>query len=375
MLDGRFRLESVLGRGGMATVWSAHDCRLDRRVAIKILHDHLSGEDVARVEREARAAARVTDARVVTVLDLDHTDDGRPYLVFEALSGRTLADEIREHGALAPDRLERLAADLLGGVGAAHACGVLHRDIKPSNVLVDEAGFRITDFGIASVDDETATQGDLIGTLSYLAPERFDGAPATEASDVFATAAVLYEAATGRQPFRAPTAAETVQRLRSGVHDPLPGEMSSEMRDIITRGLAPDPERRPNDAGALADAAAPSPGDDVRPTDPAPTERLDHTQRLTTPVEPDVEPSANPVGAFGSDVRDRVDDLLEHPRVADAVDRAKQPPTLFVGVGVLLLLLLFFAATRDSDDAADATTTDEPTVLLDRELERIEELG
>ena len=222
LLAGRFRLNSVLGRGGMATVWSAHDTRLDRTVAVKILHDHLSADDAARIEREARAAARIADQRVVTVLDLDHTEDATPFLIFEALSGRTLADEIRKHGSHAPDRAERLADDLLGALGAAHECGVLHRDIKPSNVLVDGPGFRITDFGIASVDDETATRGDLIGTLGYVAPERFDGSPATPQSDVFAAAAVLHEALSGRQPFRADTAAATIERLRSGDHDPLP---------------------------------------------------------------------------------------------------------------------------------------------------------
>lgn len=384
MLDGRFRLDAVLGHGGMATVWSAHDARLDRTVAIKILHDHLSGEDVERVEREARAAARVTDPRVVTILDLDHTADGRPYLVFEALSGRTLADDIREHGALAPERLDRLADDLLGGIGAAHSCGVLHRDIKPSNVLVDGDGFRITDFGIASVEDETVTRGDLIGTLGYLAPERFDGAPATAAGDVFSAAAVLFEAATGRQPFRAPTAAETVQRLCSGVHDPLPATIAPRMRDLIVSGLVADPERRPGDACALVGEKASPVLDRGVADDPQPTERLDHTQRLAPPAPPtDTDDSAGvTIGAEirdrVDDVRVRVDDLLDDPRVEDAVAWARRPQGIVIGVGVLLLLLTLFAATSaggGSSDPAGVSTADDPAVLLDDQLDRIEELG
>ncbi|MDE0803909.1 MAG: serine/threonine-protein kinase [Acidimicrobiales bacterium] len=390
-LDGRFRLDAVLGRGGMATVWSAHDSRLDRTVAIKILHDHLSGEDVERVEREARAAARVTDPRVVTILDLDHTDDGRPYLVFEALSGRTLADDIREHGALAPERLDRLADDLLGGIGAAHSCGVLHRDIKPSNVLVDDDGFRITDFGIASVEDETATQGDLIGTLGYLAPERFDGAPATPAGDVFSASAVLYEAATGRQPFRAATAAETVQRLCAGVHDPLPPTVSPRLRDLISNGLVADPTRRPSAVGGGLGDDSPFVGSDHDPTVAQPTERLDLTQRLARPMAPTADVDTSDVER-GPDVHDRVDgirervdamrgrvdDLLDDPRVEDAVEWARRPQRIVIGLGVLLLLLALFAAASaggGSTAPVDATTEEDPGVLLDEHLDRIEELG
>lgn len=370
LLAGRFRLDEVLGRGGMATVWSAHDTRLDRTVAIKVLHDHLSAEDAARIEREARAAARITDARVVPVLDLDHTDDGRPFLVFEALSGRTLADEIRERGALSPDRAERLADDLLGGLAAAHACGVLHRDIKPSNVLVDGDRFRITDFGIASVEDETATSGDLIGTLGYLAPERFDGSPATPASDVFAAAAVLYEAVAGRQPFRAPTAAETIERLRSGSHDPIPATVSDRLREMISRGLAPDPARRPDDAHDLTERE-PSAGAGGARVDHQPTERLDVTARLAPPMAPayvGTRPAAK-TSASG-----RVDAILRHPRVAETTEWLRHPRTVLIGTGIALLVFLVLVSTLGGG-SAETPTSDDPSARLDEQLERIEELG
>ncbi len=365
MLAGRFELGAVLGRGGMATVWSAHDTRLGRTVAVKILHDRLSTEDASRIEREARAAARIADARVVTVLDLDHTDDGTPFLVFEALSGRTLADELREGGALATPRAERLADDLMGALGAAHDCGVLHRDIKPSNVLVDGAGFRITDFGIASVDDETATRGDLIGTLGYLAPERFDGAPATPQSDVFAAAVVLYEAVTGHQPFRAPTATETIERLRDGRYEPLPDTTPPRLRATITAGLAVDPGRRPLDARAVAAGTAAVDMPTV-PIGADRTERLDVTEHLAPLAPPETED--------GPDLRGHLASLREHPTVVEAVGRATRPQTIFVGLSVLLLVLVLFAATRDGDDATVPPAVD-PTQQLDQNLDRIEELG
>ncbi|WP_436794163.1 serine/threonine-protein kinase [Actinospongicola halichondriae] len=365
MLAGRFQFGEVLGSGGMATVWSAHDTRLGRTVAVKILHDHLSPEDASRIEREARAAARIADTRVVTVLDLDHTDDGTPFLVFEALSGRTLADELREGGALSTPRAEQLADDLVGGLGAAHDCGVLHRDIKPSNVLVDGAGFRITDFGIASVDDETATRGDLIGTLGYLAPERFDGTPATPQSDVFSAAVVLYEAVTGRQPFRAPTATETIERLRAGRYDPLPDSTPARLRDTIVAGLDPDPARRPADARAFA-AETVTIGAPTVTVEPDLTERLDATEHLA--------PIAAPATEDEPDLRAHLDSLLENPTVVDAVERAKRPQTIFVGLSVLLLLLLLFAATRDGGGTTSPPAVDSQQ-QLDQNLDRIEELG
>ena len=348
----------------MATVWSAHDTRLGRTVAVKILHDHLSDEDAARIEREARAAARIADTRVVTVLDLDHTEDGTPFLVFEALSGRTLADEIREHGALPPARVERLADDLLGALAAAHACGVLHRDIKPSNVLVDGEGFRITDFGIASVDGETATRGDLIGTLGYVAPERFDGAPATPQSDVFAAAAVLLEALTGRQPHRADTAAATIERLRTGDHDPVPPATPARLRDIVERGLHPDPSRRPVDGAAAATATVPtSPADETSVIATAPsdvTERLDVTEHLAPP-------SGITVPAPSPQLRDRT---------AAVLSALRKPQTIFVVVTVVLLILLVIVATGgDEDSSTDEPPPADPRDQLDQNLDRIEEIG
>jgi serine/threonine protein kinase len=359
VLAGRFVLERVLGTGGMATVWSARDTRLDRTVALKILRPDLSEEHADRIEREARAAARIDDHRVVTVLDLDHTDDGTPFLVFEALSGATLADELRTSGALALERAQRLAADLLGGLAAAHDCGVLHRDIKPSNVLIGSEGFRITDFGIASMDDDGATRGDLMGTLVYVAPERFDGAPATPQADLFSAAAVLYEALTGHQPFRGESSTESLARLRNGDFVPLPSHVPDRFAAAVTDGLAADPAARPADAATFARRVDPSAVDATEPlTAVDPTERLDLTTRLEQPTEPTLAPLAPPPLP-----------PAEEPAV---LDQARRPQTIFIALGVVLLILLFLAASAgDGGDPQPET----PEEQLELQLERIEEIG
>ncbi len=294
VLADRFVLQDVLGSGGMATVWSAFDRQLGRTVAVKVLRSGMSEEHAHRIEREARAAARIDDPRVVTVLDLQHTEDGTPFLVLEALDGRTLADELND-GPLPVERVERLADDLLGGLAAAHKCGVMHRDVKPSNILVFEDGYRITDFGIASVDDETATNGDLMGTLVYLAPERFQGTPATPRSDVFAAAAVLYEALAGHQPFRGTSPSDSLARLRGGQMDPLPADLPDRLTIPIRQALDPDPDRRPSDAGAFArmltaDPAQPTERIEVSDA----TVRLDRTERLDPASLPTPDPGSPP---------------------------------------------------------------------------------
>lgn len=353
-------------------MWSAVDRRLGRTVAVKILKPGLSVEHADRIEREARAAARIDDHRVVTVLDLDHTDDGTPFLIFEALSGRTLADELQATGSFPVERAQRLGDDLLGGLGAAHACGVLHRDVKPANVLLDGDGFCITDFGIASVDDETATSGDLMGTLVYLAPERFDGAPATPRADVFSVGAVLYEALRGTQPFRADSSIESLARLRAGTYAPLPAHVPDRMRYAIAEALDPDPTGRPADAAEFARRLHLRSGPVTEPLVVSePTEPLDATARVEQPTEirlPVVDPppvrSSAPSGSASTSAGVG----------ATVSDQLRRPPVLFSLIGVLLFVLLLVAATGGGDGVPDAPA-DDPAVALDQQLDRIEEIG
>jgi hypothetical protein len=248
MIGGRYRLNGVLGEGGMARVFDAFDERLERPVAVKILRpqtEALPGMRV-RFQQEARISARLVHPNIVAVLDYGE-DGASSYLVMERLSGRTLRDEIAG-GPVVPERLVPLLAETLGALAAAHRCGVLHRDIKPSNILLDDGHARITDFGIAKSFDVRAVTdptvdltmtGVVLGTPGYLAPERRAGDAATVQSDLYSVGAVMIEALSGRRP---------ALGAEGDVHAP------PELRPIATRALAPDPRQRYTSANAMLEA-------------------------------------------------------------------------------------------------------------------------
>lgn len=200
--DGRYRLARRLGAGGMASVWLAHDDRLDRPVAIKVISDTLAGEERyrERFDREARAAASLSHPNIVPVYDYG-VHDGHPFLVMEYVPGGSLSDLLRSP-APAPLDVVELARQLLSALDCVHRAGLVHRDVKPANILLDaSARARLTDFGIAQPEDATSlTQtGMIIGTLRYLAPEVVEGAPAAPAADLYAAGMVLREL-TRQQP-------------------------------------------------------------------------------------------------------------------------------------------------------------------------------
>jgi hypothetical protein len=202
VLGDRYRVESRIASGGMATVWLAHDEELGRKVAIKVLSDVLAEDPTyaERFRREARVAARVSNQNLVRVFDYSARSE-RPYIVMEYVEGGTLADRVAAGDAEELD-CDRLARELLGALAAIHAAGVIHRDVKPSNVLLDPDGrARLTDFGIAQPEDATElTQtGQVLGTLKYMAPEVLTGNPATERSDLYALGVVLKESLVGRE--------------------------------------------------------------------------------------------------------------------------------------------------------------------------------
>src|SRR4051794_33280524 len=193
LCDGRYRLEEVVGRGGMAAVWRATDLQLERPVAIKVISDVLAGDPrfVARFEREARLAAGLNHPNLVKLFDYS-VDDERPLLVMEYVPGGTLVN--------ARDRVDPLplARELLDALAHIHGAGILHRDVKPANVLVGPDGSpRLTDFGIARSDDNTALTltGQVMGTLRYIAPEVAEGLPATARSDLYSLGVLLSEVA------------------------------------------------------------------------------------------------------------------------------------------------------------------------------------
>ena len=205
MVDGRYLVQAKLARGGMATVYEALDVRLDRIVALKVMHRHLAEDPdfVARFQREARAAARLAHPHVVGVFD-QGSADGLIYLAMEYVPGRTLRDIMRDFGPLTPEQALVMLDPILEGLAAAHAAGFVHRDIKPENVLVSDDGrVKVADFGLAravATSNTSATQGVLIGTVAYLSPEQVERGEADERSDIYAAGILLYEMITGQVP-------------------------------------------------------------------------------------------------------------------------------------------------------------------------------
>lgn len=265
LLAGRYRMLSRLGRGGMGEVWRAVDEVLGRPVAVKLLLNRQADEAaVARFHLEAQTAARLSDPHVVAVYDTG-TDADRQYLVTELLEGRSLADEISEHGPLPSWRTARIGGQVAEGLAAAHRQGVVHRDVKPGNLLLNsDDTVKIGDFGIARFADESSagltTTGQIIGTSAYLSPERALGRPAGPPADMYALGCVLYELLSGHTPFQADTPTAMVYQHVDVAPDP-PGRYHSDLPEafdeFVLRLLAKDSEERPTARQAAGFLAAP----------------------------------------------------------------------------------------------------------------------
>ena len=205
IVDGRYQVLSLIARGGMATVYEATDLRLDRVVALKVMHAHLAHDQafVARFQREAKSAARLTHGHVVAVYDQGEAD-GLVYLAMEYVPGRTLRDVLRQYGPLSPEQALVLLDPVLEALVAAHAAGFVHRDIKPENVLISDDGrVKVADFGLAralETSGHSVTQGMIIGTVAYLSPEQVERGEADGRSDVYAAGILLFEMITGQVP-------------------------------------------------------------------------------------------------------------------------------------------------------------------------------
>jgi eukaryotic-like serine/threonine-protein kinase len=271
--SGRYRIEHELGEGGMATVYLARDEELDRAVAIKILHEHLAGDEAfhARFLREARLASRLSHPNVVRVYDAGESE-GRPFIVMECVRGAPLA----RSGRLPGDRVVELGVQACLGLQHAHDAGLIHRDVKPANLLVrDDGVLKIADFGIArAVESTRYTQvGTVLGTAAYLAPERVSGSDATSASDVYALGAVLYELLTGRAPYTFDSLADLAEQQTDGmivpVRDVAPS-VPTELEAAVMHALARDPRFRPGSAAELGHELA---GAGESPTRPLPQRR------------------------------------------------------------------------------------------------------
>jgi len=258
VLDSRYRIGRKIARGGMATVYEAHDLRLDRSCAVKVMHTDL-GDDhdfAARFVREAHAAARLSHPNVVSVTD-QGDDDGLLFIVMEHVPGRTLRDLIREEAPMAPSRALGLLEPVLMALAEAHRSGLIHRDIKPENVLIaDDGRVKVADFGLARAFDanttHTATGGLLIGTVSYLAPELIVNGKADPRSDVYAAGVLLHELLTGRKPHEGDGAIqiafkhvnEDIPPPSKGTDLPIPAAVDA----LVLRATAREREHRPADA-------------------------------------------------------------------------------------------------------------------------------
>lgn len=254
VLAGRYRLGELIGRGGMGKVWRAHDEVLHRTVAVKELTAGLYVSEAdravlhARTQKEARAAARINHPGVVTVHDVIEFDD-RPWIVMEYIDGPSLADVVKESGALDPREAARVGLHVLGALRAAHAAGVLHRDVKPGNVLLaHDSRVLITDFGIAAIegDSEITRTGEIVGSIDYLAPERVYGEAPGPASDLWSLGATLFTAVEERSPFRRTSPISTLQAV---VNDEPPKlTRAGPLTPVITGLLRKDPAERPGSA-------------------------------------------------------------------------------------------------------------------------------
>jgi eukaryotic-like serine/threonine-protein kinase len=257
IIDGRYRVISRLGSGGMADVYLAQDQLLGRDVAVKVLHHHFAEdhEFVERFRREASSAAALSHPNIVGIFDRGEWD-GTYYIAMEYVAGRSLKMIVREQGPLDPAAAIDIVIQILRAARSAHRRGVIHRDLKPHNVILDEEGrARVTDFGIAraGASDMTLT-GSIMGTAQYLSPEQAQGFTVTAASDLYSIGVILYELLTGTVPFEGETAVAIAfkqvsaePRAPSELNPALPPSLDA----VVLRALAKDPAQRYADADEL----------------------------------------------------------------------------------------------------------------------------
>jgi eukaryotic-like serine/threonine-protein kinase len=259
LIDERYELRGLVGSGGMAYVYLAHDEVLDRDVALKLLKARYAENEklVERFRREARSAASLSHPHIVPVFDGGKTEDGTYYITMEYLPGGTLKDRIMSEGALSPQAVVEVALQIAEALEAAHERGVIHRDIKPRNILITDSGHvKVADFGIARAAEATTISdlGDILGSAKYMSPEQAAGERVGAASDLYSLGVVLYEMLTGRVPFEVETPADVTAK-HAGGPPPHPREANPRVPEgmdaLVVRLLATDPEDRYGSAAQL----------------------------------------------------------------------------------------------------------------------------
>ena len=387
-LDGRYRVEGLIARGGMATVYRGLDTRLDRQIAIKVMHPSFAEdpEFVARFTREARSAARLSDQHVVSVFDQGN-DDGVVFLVMEYIAGRTLRDLLAARGRLNPREALNVMTPVVEALAAAHRSGLVHRDIKPENVLIgDDGRVRVTDFGLARAANASgtnnATREVLMGTMAYLAPEQVSPGISDERSDLYAAGIVLFELLTGKVPFDGDDSMAVAYRH---VHEDVPAPSSlvegipSSVDNIVLAATRRDPTSRPESAAALlammqsASSAASTAAATAQPDSTA--------DQLTVVV-----PLAGAAAAAAAPRNTAVTPLVEENTLSDATgsgegnpaDAALKSKRRSGWVALVLVLALAIGAGGFAWWLSAGSTTTVPTVagLVGKQAEaKLAELG
>ncbi|MCX5125281.1 Stk1 family PASTA domain-containing Ser/Thr kinase [Streptomyces sp. NBC_00347] len=358
-LDGRYRVDARIAAGGMATVYRAVDTRLDRVLALKVMHPALAADPgfVDRFIREAKSVARLAHPNVVAVFD-QGTHGPYTYLAMEYVSGCTLRDVLRERGALQPRAALDILEPVLAALGAAHRAGFVHRDMKPENVLIgDDGRVKVADFGLVrSVDSVTNTTGSVLGTVSYLAPEQIENGVTDTRVDVYACGVVFYEMLTGSKPHTGVNPAQVLyQHLNEDVPPPsaaVPG-LPVALDEVVAQATARHPDLRPYDAAALLGLAIGARAQlsdselDAVPPQARAAERTaaeDRTSVIPRPVTTHASHAAHaPHTAHASHAEpvshtSRLAAPPLPPAPAPAASRIRRPGVLLVVLGVLLFL-------------------------------------
>ncbi|MFC4691856.1 serine/threonine-protein kinase [Geodermatophilus arenarius] len=345
LVAGRYAVTGMLGRGGMGVVWSATDQVLGRPVALKevTFPAHLGDDERAalrdRTLREARAAARLVHPCVTTLYDVVE-EDGRPWLVMELVDSRSLQEIVERQGPLPWPTVARIGLDVLAALEAAHAAGIVHRDVKPANVLVGrDCAAHLTDFGIAVATGgpSITTSGAIIGSPSYMAPERARGEEPGPAVDLWSLGATLYTAVEGRRAFDRPESMATLLAVVS--EDPAPAERAGPLAPVLEGLLTKDPARRWDVARtraalqALAERAGPAAAPAWTPAAEDPGTRHDGPRlapgdRVERFDLEDLRGLAAGLGAVARDARDQARYLADRRRErrAERHARAAAPP-------------------------------------------------